>query len=546
VLGGALLLGLVIYAPAFRGDFVFDDFGLPMHLSFRADSVTAWLSGVRPVLMLSYWMNDRLWGEGAASYHVVNFLIHAVAAALVFLTLYRLFELAAWKERTKTVAAILGAAIFLIHPLETESVSYIAGRSESLAAMFMLLAYTVFLYRARDAISWKEAVSVLALFGLALGSKENAVSLAGVLILTDLYWPSSFSFRGLRANWRLYALMAPGAVFGAAYVLRILSTAPTAGFSLQSVTWYQYAFTQARAIFAYIRLALLPFGQSVDHDFARSKTILQHGAIVYIAALALLLTLAILARRRYPLSCFGLLFFLVLLAPTSSVVPIADALVERRMYLPLAGLILIGCELASRIRPRPAAWAGLATALILFAGLAHQRNRLWGRPDELMASATVQAKHSSRPLANLTDQLIARNRCDAAQPYLETAARRFPSDYWVELSWGRVLECLGHRDEAMVRLRRAAAITPTSKVFELIGLLYGEMNRSEEAGAALRTAIDLDPASVTAHKAMAMWYEWVGNLVMAEREYVTILALDRNDWKAPFAIQRLRQTLNSQ
>ena len=66
----------------------------------------------------------------------------------MFLVLYRLFDLAGWAARPKTVAAILGAAVFLIHPLETESVSYVAGRSESMAALFVLLAYTVLLPRA--------------------------------------------------------------------------------------------------------------------------------------------------------------------------------------------------------------------------------------------------------------------------------------------------------------------------------------------------------------------------------------------------------------
>ena len=76
----------------------------------------------------------------------------------------------------------------------------------------------------------------------------------------------------------------------------------------------------------------------------------------------------------------------------------------------------------------------------------------------------------------------------------------------------------------------------------MIGLLYGELNHSEEAGAALQTAVTIDPASVTAHKALAMWYEWVGNLGQAEREYLTILTLDRHDSTVPFALERVRQS----
>jgi hypothetical protein len=468
------------------------------------------------------------------------------ATGLVFLVLRRLFEFAGWAARTRTVAAFLGATVFLIHPLQTESVSYVAGRSESQAALFVLLAYTVFLYRSREAISWKEAAAVVVLFAFAVGTKENAVSLAGILVLTDLYWPAPFSLRGLRANWRLYALLAPGAVVGTVWVMRMLVAAPTAGFSLATFKWYQYAFTEARAIVVYLRLTLLPYGQSLDHDFAPSRTILEHGAIFYMAAIGVLVLVAILRRKRYPLSCFGLLFFLILLAPTSSVVPIADALVERRMYLPLAGLILIACELSSRIRlSRSIAWVAVAATLIPLALLCYGRNQLWGSPDQLMANASIQSTRLSRPYAVLADELISENSCGAALPYLQHASRLFPADYWVELSWGRVLECLGQRNQAMDRLWRAARLNPTSKAFELIGLLYAEMQRSGDAGAALRTALEIDHNSVTAHNAMALWYESVGNLQSAESEYRTVLALDRDDPKAPAALERLRQLLGA-
>jgi len=203
-------------------------------------------------------------------------------------------------------AAVAGAAVFLIHPLQTESVSYIAGRSESLAAMFVLLAYMVFLYRRHEAISWVETAAVLALFGLGVSTKENAVSLAGILVLTDVYWPQPFSTRGLRNNWKLYAAMVPGALLATFVIVRMLATVQSAGFSVPNLTWYQYGFTEARAFFTYARMAAIPLGQSIDHDYPVSHTILQHGAIFYLAALAGLIAVCYRWRKRYPLACFGL------------------------------------------------------------------------------------------------------------------------------------------------------------------------------------------------------------------------------------------------
>src|SRR5438270_10401510 len=161
----AFVAGLILYLPALRGAFVLDDHTLPFHhLS---------LTGVRPVLMFSYWANYQLFGDTPSSYHLVNLLIHVSNTCLVFLILFRLLSLAGWTSYRRTTGSAVGALIFLIHPLQTESVSYIAGRSESMAALFVLLAYAVFLYRRHESISWMEAAAVLVLFGLGVSTKEN-------------------------------------------------------------------------------------------------------------------------------------------------------------------------------------------------------------------------------------------------------------------------------------------------------------------------------------------------------------------------------------
>jgi len=495
-------------------------------------------------------------GDGPFSYHVANLLIHVCNSMLVFLVLSRLLRMAGWNHSKTRIASVAGTLVFLVHPLETESVSYIAGRSESLASMFLLLAYVVFLYRRKDEISWVEALLVILLFAMGVKTKENAVSLAGILLLTDLFWPRPVPPRGSEAapaapvprrgppwrNWRLYVLMLPGVAVAAAAVFRMLLTAPSAGFSLRTFTWYEYAFTEARAIFVYIRMALVPVGQSIDHDFATSHTVLEHGAIFWLVLVAALVAASILWRRRYPLACFGFLMFLGWLAPTSSVVPINDALVERRMYLALVGLILVGCEIGGRLRlSRRACYTAFGIMLAVFSGFCYARNRLYGAPEKLFEAAAMESTGNARPFASLADVAIAENRCAIAVPYLQRADRLFPHDYPVELSWGRILECLGRRDEAMRRLYRAAAIQRTSKVYELIGLLYGEMGVSGEAGAALEEAVKLDPNSTTAHKALALWYESVHDLAASAREYRLSLSLDANDENARLSLMRVRE-----
>ena len=504
----AIAAAWFLYSPALRGGMVLDDLSLPLSQAADRQPLSSYLVGLRPVLILSYRLNGQLFGETPTSYHLVNLLIHLFNCVLVFLVLRRLLRMADWAESRSRTGAAIGTLVFLIHPLQTEAVSYIAGRSESLASLFLLLAYAIFLYRRREAISFPESIGVLLMFGLAVKTKENSVSLAGILVLTDLMWPKAFSLQGLRKNWRLYALMLPGALVAVVSIFRMLSTAGTAGFSVASFKWYEYAFTEARAIFVDIGMVVLPLGQSLDHDFAPSRTIFDHAAIVYVALLCGLVAAAVLLRRKLPLASFGLLMFLTWLAPTSSVVPIDDALVERRMYLPLLGLILIGCEIVDRLKLRRPAVYGLVTVIILgFGSFCYERNRLWGKPETLLAQAATEATHNPRPLLNFADILIQHNRCDLAVPYLVRAERILPGSYFVKAGWGRTLACLGRSEEAIKLLQEAAQIRPCSQVYEWIGLVFGQMGRLDEAREAIQKSLELDPESAEAHSALAVWYE---------------------------------------
>jgi tetratricopeptide (TPR) repeat protein len=230
------------------------------------------------------------------------------------------------------------------------------------------------------------------------------------------------------------------------------------------------------------------------------------------------------------------------LAPTSSIIPIADPLVERRMYLPLVGLILVGCELSRHIRLSAAASTALATlAALLLTGFCYARNQEWSRPEELMAVAAQQSTHNLRPYINLTETLVHEHHCEPAIPYLQRADQLFPKNYELEVAWGWALECIGRYDEALARLQEAARLIPNSRAYEWIGLLYGEMRRSDEAGVALHKAIELDPTSVSAHEALGLWYESIHDYAAAAAEHARSVALDPNDRNAQAALDHVRE-----
>ena len=138
------------------------------------------------------------------------------------------------------------------------------------------------------------------------------------------------------------------------------------------MTWYQYFFTQCRALFVYIGMFLLPVQLNADWDFPISRTLLDHGAIVGLAALLALTAAAWHYRRRFPLACYGFFLFLVLMAPTSSILPIRDPIAERRLYFAMPGLILIVVDLLDRDEARR--------------GGSWQRSRRWWRSSAAAAT----------------------------------------------------------------------------------------------------------------------------------------------------------------
>ena len=184
--GVALIVIFQVYGPAISGPFLFDDkYLIFMRPGHESSPLSDWLIGVRPTLMFSYWLNYQNAGLEPYSYHVLNVVFHALGALLVFFIIRKLLEKMGAESWPREPVALFAGGVFLLHPLQTESVAYVASRSENLSVMLLYAAYAVFLYKRGDAISFPRALAVLALFGAAVTSKEHTAVLPGLLLLTD-------------------------------------------------------------------------------------------------------------------------------------------------------------------------------------------------------------------------------------------------------------------------------------------------------------------------------------------------------------------------
>jgi protein O-mannosyl-transferase len=486
----ALLVALQwAYGPALHGPFVFDDAALPYYLPNFPNALSAWIHGVRPLLMFTYWINYQL-SKDPFSFHVFNVILHALNSILIFVIVRKL------ARTSDDLLPAFAAAVFLLHPIQTEAVSYIASRSEDLSVMFFLSALAVFLhgYDRPAGLSYGRALAVLALFAAAVATKEHTLVLPALLLLTDYYWNPGFSLSGVRRNWRLYVPLAVGGGVGLAWVAKVLAHAPSAGFGIQGLTWYQYFFTECRAFFVYLRLLVFPAGQNLDYDFPISHNLLEHGAIFGLAGLLLLAGAAIYFRRRYPLASYGFLAYLLLMAPTSSFVPIKDPVAERRMYLPMIGILLVLVAGLQRIRlDRRKLAAALAGVLVVLSILTYQRNQVWSSDITLWQDTVRKSPAKYRARFQLAHTYYNHQRYqDAVAQYAEAAKLQKPN-YDLLVDWALACDDAGQPEEAIRKLRQAAALEPSAHVYSQIGMVYARSARWAEAQQALAEAARLNP-----------------------------------------------------
>jgi tetratricopeptide (TPR) repeat protein len=358
-----LTAAFVAYANAFRGTFQFDDFGILDDQRLAGYSVFMEHFGqtIRPLLRLSFVVDRSLFGKDAAGYHTLNLLLHCGSGLLLFAILsdtLRCFS----SPSAKIFAGVpfWTSLLFLLHPLETETVTYISGRATGLAAFFSLFALYLFARAADPHISRRVLLlryaGCLASFALALLSKEVAVMLPAAVLLWWLVFRPYFEKHD--GDRRLLALQLPlwGLLLAAVAVASLYPRyAYLAHASLQTRPLYDNLVTQFHAVAYSLSLLFIPSRLNFDHDLPVYHSILLWPPALSLALLAGLLAVALRYLHKAPFFSFGILWFLVHILPTDSVIPRYDVLSERNLYLPSIGILLAVVSVAAQFKSRLAA-----------------------------------------------------------------------------------------------------------------------------------------------------------------------------------------------
>jgi Flp pilus assembly protein TadD len=555
-----VLLIAVVYRTSYRAGFVFDD---QVRIVAAERSIEhlwppdGWLTGSqRPVVGFTLAVNHAIGGLEPSGYHVLNVAIHVIAAILVLgvvveagrrLRARGVIEL---DERRLYCVGLAITLLWAMHPVQTATATYVIQRAESLAAMFGLLAIYALLRLVTETASRGWAIVVVVATVFALGSKPAAVTLPVLLFAVDVALVTG----SVRTSWRvrrslwisvLFAtgmtLLATGAVLG---LILTEGRRSGAGVGVVDVGPVEYAISQLGAIGVYARAFVDPRAMSIDHGVAAIEPVWTRvvGTSVLVAIASIIV---IGLRRRAWWTLLPIAAVLVML-PTTSVVPLADPVADHRLHpalLPIVTGIVVAIVAGLRIiaRRRPtltgplggAAVVSVLGVLAAFAVAVDRRNhdyldpeRLWTdvverRPDEvrgLVNRASVALEEgrnedAARDLAaadaiepgnpvvilNLALLDVRFDRAAAALERLAVAEKSRPRDPVLHLARGDAYRMLGRDADAVESYRIGASLQPGDPLVRLaLGNALAATEELDEAADAFHEAAGLadDPALV--------------------------------------------------
>ena len=596
------LAAFAAYHNSFSAPFIFDDrYAVVENPTIRHVS-TAFFppddngSGVRgrPLVNLSFALNYAVGGLDVRGYHAVNLLIHVAAALALYGVVWRTLRRPPLQVRFGMAAqplALAAAVIWAVHPLLTEPVVCVAHRTESLASLFYLLTLYGFVRATEPVASSRWLAGSVAACLLGVTAKETVATAPLLMVLYDYAFVSGSLAEAWRRRRGFYLALAVTWLPLGALVVGAQGRGGTAGFGL-GISWWEYAFTQCWAVVHYAWLAVWPHPLVVDYG---ENTIKEFSAIWPQAlVLAGLMGGTVWALRRRPAPGFLGAWFFVILAPSSSVLPVVtQAVAERRMYLPLAALVL-GAVLGGY------AWLGRrslslcgAWAVALAAGTV-ARNETYRTGVSIWADAVAHRPANARAHNNLAVELLELNRLTEAEPELREALRLAPDYTDARLNLGQLLlttrrpaeavpefervlrrrleppvasvdfatrdrvadvalatfglgsavAALGRSSEAVSLLEKAALLQPETAMMQAgLANALAAVGRRVEAMAHFETALRLDPDSAETHFNFGLLRAQMGNFVEAQRELGRALELKPDYAEARAGLDQLRDHL---
>jgi len=539
-----LVVTILVYANTLLNSFTYDDFLYILNNpAVTAPTLKGFLEPTRafnlfrPVTFLSFALNWAVGFIHPFSYHLVNLLLHAAVTLLLYLLCCKVLE----RMPEGDFVALAAALLFAVHPIHTEAVASIVGRSEMLAAGFLLAAWLLHL---RD----RQILELVCLV-LALLSKESAVCFLPLALAGDYargefkprqryFWIAGVSALYVGVLWKVQ-----GGRFGEVSVNFLdnpLASLPA--------TWR--ILNALRVAWKYVGLLIYPGALSYDYSYnaIRLYEDWRHtfpAAVAAIAVLALWLWALWSRRRGWVLA--GAIYFAGFAVTANALVPTGTIMGERLAYFPSAGFCLLLALMWVRLKKLKAAWAW--AALIVLAGALGARsvvrNRDWRTNFTLFSAGVRAVPGSSRAHCNMGGQYLDSGQLDAALTEFQTALAIYP-DYPDALEYSGLIESRrGHDQQALELLERAFFFTrkESTRYGERavnLAAMFMKVGQGDEAMGLLNQAIEVAPGNARAWANRAVIHYWRGNVESARVDAETALLADPSNPQAQKLLEALR------
>ncbi len=548
-----LLSALVIlaYANTLDNEFVFDDYDLVVKQKViqSLDNIPR-IMGIgehpmryRPIRFVSYAIDHHFFGLDPRGYHFSNVLYHLITVGLVYLIVRRLLG--------NPRVALMAAALFAVHPIQTDAVTYISGRRDVLSTLFYLLGFYLFLlYRDRNQRWYLGLVGMS--FILGFYSKEMAITLPAMLLYYDIqrrlppvtdqpvnlfrsmcssFWPIVTTY------WYLYAPLF--VVAGIFFMEKVFVYNPSRMEGLFGGSPLLHFLTVCRIIVVYIKQLIFPVTLNADYSYraypltVSSTDPMAWFAVAMLAAILFGLWNALQTNRMV---AFGGVWFFVTLLPVSQIIPHHEPMAEHYLYLPSFGFCLVAALLAERFLTSPTAWrsaiAGFGVIIVLFTTRTVVRNGDW-QDDLTLWTKTIQtAPLSARAHENLGTVYMKREQIDQAIVHYKHALAIEFRDEDVHRHLGSAYLQKAMFDDSIFSYREALRIQPRQpEALYQLGRAYGQKGFFDEAKEAFQNVIRYRPHHAKAHRELGTVYFKLDDIENATVYTEKALELHPDDWK---------------
>jgi len=536
----ALFLAFVIaaiYSNSFQIGFYFDDWHViedNPHIRrltniprFFVDVDTSSASQqnrvLRPLLLTTFALNHAVSGNDAWSYHLVNVLLHWLAAVLVF----RIVRDHLWLDTAAIQVAVVAALVVATHPLNTSAVNYVSARSALLTSVFYLGAFDA-------AVRRRHLVSVF-LFILALLTKGIAASFPLALLG---YWVVARVRSREPRPWGFFAALCGVACAGLLYSGLLMPRWLIEATHASDMSPIRYLMTEWSAYLYYLRLFVWPNALVIDRlDYPTVRSFWELQAWGSLAVLTVLGVLAWHVRRRSPALTFAALWYLITLATESTIFPLAEAVNEHRPYLAMLGLATgtalglskLACAVARRARA-PAVWTFAVASTFVVTALGATtvgRNQTWRDDYTLWLDATEKAPKNTRAWGNAGHAALALGKHAEARKLLMESYGLAPCYVYTLMNLSVLEWRTGDLDASLRWAEDAVRCNPgMALVHYYRGAALERVGRLSEALDAYRRTTAIDPQHLGAWFEQAQLLEQQGEWTEAAEAYERVVAID--------------------